>query len=98
MPYMILMTDRPGQGELRAKTRDAHLEYLDRNKHRLLAAGALIEDDGSGGSGSLYIVDTEDRAQAEAFLKGDPFDQAGLFGQVEIRRWRKAFYDGQRLV
>lgn len=98
MPYMILMTDRPGQAELRARTRDRHLQYLDANKDRLLAAGALVEDDGTGGSGSLYVVDTDDRKEAEAFLRGDPFDQAGLFGKVEIRRWRKAFYNGQRLV
>ena len=98
MPYMILMTDKPGTAELRAKTRPAHLDYLDANKAKLLAAGALIEDDGSGGSGSLYILDTDSRAEAEAFLKGDPFDKAGLFGQVVIRRWRKSFYNGQRLV
>ena len=98
MPYMILMTDKPNQGELRAKTRDVHLQYLDANKDKLLAAGALTEDDGTGGNGSLYIVETDDRKEAEAFLKGDPFDKVGLFGKVEIRRWRKAFYNKQRLV
>jgi len=98
MPYLILLTDKPNQLELRTSTRAAHLDYLDANKHRILAAGALIEDDGTGGSGSLYIVDTDDRAEAEAFLKGDPFQQVGLFGEVMITRWRKAFFDKQRLV
>ena len=98
MPYMILLTDKPNQSELRAKTRPEHLEYLDANKSRILAAGALIEDDGSGGSGSLYIVDTEDRAEAQHFLEGDPFHKVGLFGEVIIRRWRKAFYNKERLV
>jgi uncharacterized protein YciI len=64
----------------------------------LLAAGALIEDDGTGGSGSLYIVDTEERAEAERVLAGDPFHQVGLFGEVTIPRWRKAFYNKERLV
>ncbi len=50
MPYMILMTDRPDQGALRAKTRAAHLDYLEANSGLLLAAGALIEDDGVGGA------------------------------------------------
>jgi uncharacterized protein YciI len=95
---MILMTDKSDVGDLRARTRDEHLRYLDANKDKLLAAGALIEDDGSGGSGSLYIVDTDERKEAEAFLKGDPFDKVGLFAKVEIRRWRKAFYNKQRLV
>ncbi len=98
MPYAIFLTDKPNQGDLRAKTRAVHLDYLGANKHKLLAAGALIEDDGSGGSGSLYIVDTEERKQAEAFLAGDPFQQVGLFGEVTITRWRKAFYNGERLI
>ncbi len=98
MPYAIFLSDKPNQGDLRAKTRAVHLDYLGANKHMLLAAGALIEDDGTGGSGSLYIVDTEERKEAERFLAGDPFHQVGLFGQVTITRWRKAFYDKERLV
>lgn len=98
MPYVILMTDKPDSAKLRAETRAPHIEYLDANRHKLLAAGALTEDDGTGGSGSLYIVDTDDRAEAERFLYGDPFYQVGLFGEVRITRWRKAFYNGQKLV
>lgn len=98
MPYVILMTDKPDSAKLRAETRAPHIEYLDANRDKLLAAGALTEDDGTGGSGSLYIVDTDDRAEAERFLHGDPFYQAGLFGEVRITRWRKAFYNGQKLL
>lgn len=98
MPYVILMTDKPDSAELRADTRAVHVEYLDANKHKLLAAGALIEDDGTGGNASMYIVDTDDRAEAERFLRGDPFHQAGLFGDVKVSRWRKAFFDRQRLI
>ena len=98
MPYLVLLTDKPNQLELRTKTRPAPLEYLDANKHMILAAGALLEDDGTGGTGSLYILDTDERKEAEAFLKGDPFDQVGLFGEVKISRWRKGFFDKQRMV
>lgn len=98
MPYMILMKDKPGMGDTRARVRNEHLDYLDANKHKLLNAGALIEDDGTGGDGSLYIVDTDDRGEAQRFLEGDPFHKVGLFGEITIRRWRKAFYNGQKLV
>lgn len=98
MPYIIVMTDKPDTGKLRTETRDVHLAYLDANKSQLLAAGALINDDGTGGSGSVYIVNTEDRKEAERFLAGDPFHKVGLFGEVKITRWRKAFFNGERLV
>ena len=52
--------DKPGGAPIRAAARAAHLEYLTANKHKLLAAGALIDDDGTGGNGGILIVDTEE--------------------------------------
>jgi len=98
MPYAILTTDRPGSAELRARTRAAHLEYLDSHAGKLLAAGALISDDGTGGHGGILIVDTDERNEAEAFIANDPFTKAGLFEKVTVTRWRKAYFDGRRLI
>ncbi len=98
MPYAIQTLDRPGAADIRARTRPAHLEYLATRQHLLLAAGALIDDDGTGGSDGILIVDTDDRAVAERFIAEDPFTLAGLFERVTVTRWRKAFFDGKRLV
>lgn len=98
MAYAIQTKDKAGSSKLRADTRAVHLEYLTANKHLLLAAGALIEDDGTGGNGGLLIVDTDDRQEAERFINNDPFTKAGLFEKVTVTRWRKAFFDKQRLV
>ena len=98
MPYAIQTTDKPGTAELRQSERPAHLEYLTANQHLLLAAGALIEDDGTGGKGGILLVDTDDRAVAEQFIANDPFTKAGLFEKVTVTRWRKAFFDGRKLV
>jgi hypothetical protein len=98
VPYAILTTDKPDSGALRAKMREEHLKYLDANAHRLLAAGALISDDGTGGSGGILIVDTDLRQEAEDFIAGDPFTRAGLFAQVKVTRWRKAYFDRKRLI
>ncbi len=98
MPYAILTTDKPDSAELRAKVREPHLQYLTANVGKLLAAGALISDDGTGGHGSVFLVDTDERKEAEAFIAGDPFSKAGLFEKVTVTRWRKAFYNKQKLV
>ncbi|MFW5835085.1 MAG: YciI family protein, partial [Pseudomonadota bacterium] len=82
MPYAIITTDRPDAGDLRQRVRAEHLAYLDAHKHKLLAAGAQIEDDGTGGFGGILLVDTDDRAEAEAFIEADPFARAGLFESV----------------
>jgi len=98
MPYAIQTQDKAGTAELRAATRPAHLEYLTKNQSLLLAAGALINDDGSGGKGGILLVDTDDRAVAERFIAEDPFTKAGLFEKVTVTRWRKAFFNKERLV
>ncbi len=98
MPYAIQTLDKPGTTDLRAKTRAAHLDYLSARQHLLLAAGALIDDDGTGGHGGILIVDTDDRQEAQRFIDEDPFTQAGLFSSVTITRWRKAFFNKERLI
>ena len=98
MPYAIQTKDKRDHAHVRAQARPAHLEYLTANQHKLLAAGALIDDDGTGGHGGILIVDTDDRAEAERFIAADPFTKAGLFEQVTVTRWRKAFFNKERLL
>jgi uncharacterized protein len=98
MPYVIHTQDKAGAAKVRADNRAAHLEYLTSHQDLLLAAGALIEDDGTGGSGGVLIVDTDDRAEAERFIAEDPFTRAGLFQKVTVTRWRKAFFNKERLI
>ncbi len=98
MPYAIQTKDKPDHGNLRAELRDAHLAFLNANLDKLLAAGAVIDDDGGGGHGGILIVDTDDRAEAEAFAADDPFTKAGLFESVTVTRWRKAFFNFENLL
>ena len=98
MPYAIQTVDKAGHGHVRAEVRAKHLDYLKANQHKLLAAGALINDDGTGGAGGILLVDTDERKEAERFIAEDPFTKAGLFEKVTVTRWRKAFFDGKCLV
>jgi uncharacterized protein YciI len=95
MPYLIETFDRPHTQALRLALRDKHLDYLEENKSSLLACGAKLDDDGTGGTGSVYIVDVETRAEAEDFVNADPFAAGGLFERIVINRWRKAYLDGK---
>ena len=96
MPHLIIARDNPGMADRRAELRPAHLEHLERYAAKLLAAGAMLAEDGSSPMGSLILFDSEDRASVEAFLAADPFTAAGLFDSVEIRPWRKVFLAGAR--
>ena len=98
MPFAIITVDKPNSLALRNQTRAEHLAYLDTNKDKLLAAGAKSDENGEGGYGGIILVDTEDRAEAEAFIQNDPFTKAGLFSGIEVVRWRKAFFNFENML
>ncbi len=98
MPYIIQTFDKPGHAEIRAANRKIPLDYLEKHKGKLLAAGAVLSDDGSTGEGGVLIVDTEERKIAEEFIANDPFTKAGLFAKVTVTRWRKAFFNFQNCL
>lgn len=98
MPFAIIFFDRQGAADTRAALRDAHIRYMEANRHRVLASGGLLRDDRTTGHGGLIILDTESRAEAEAFVRGDPFFVGGLYGDHTISVWRKAFFDAERFI
>lgn len=99
MAYAIITRDKPGSAHLREEFAGAHKRYLDDHNDRLLlAGGAMLDDGGTTPHGGILILDTDDRAEAEAFIAEDPFKKCGLFESVFITRWRKAFYHHERFV
>lgn len=95
MPYLIDATDRVGTADLRQATRASHLRFVNANVHRLLAAGAKLDEDGTS-RGSFYILDTESRAEAERFIAADPYSIEGVFSETSITKWRKGFFNFAR--
>ena len=93
MLWTIHCLDRPNGVELRKSTRPRHLDYLERSKGKIVFCGPLMTEDGQAMIGSLFILEVPGRADAEAFSKGDPYSEAGLFESVTIRRVRKHFFD-----
>lgn len=89
MYFMILGADRPNTGELRLQTRPAHREYLHASHDgiTLRLAGPTVGPDGETMTGSLIVVESDDRGTVERFAAGDPYRLAGLFETVEIRAW-----------
>ena len=85
--FMLACFDKPNSLDLRMATREAHLAYVRGNVALVKGAGPML-DAAEAMAGSLFILEAEDRAAVEAFHAADPYQQAGLFGQVEIRGFR----------
>lgn len=96
MLFVIHAIDKPGNLDLRLKTRAAHLDYLTAAGEKVVAAGPTLTEDGAGMTGSVLIVEAADRAGAEEFARNDPYAKAGLFQNTTIMPWRKVFFHPPR--
>ena len=98
MFYAIIASDNPGSLKTRLAARPAHLERLRalQDQGRLLLAGPHpaidCEDPGEAGfTGSLIVAEFPDLQAAQDWAAADPYTLAGIYGQVEIKPFRKVF-------
>jgi uncharacterized protein len=95
MLYVIICHDNPaGRPGMRGETRPAHLAYLESFGTKLRLAGPMFGDDGAAVIGSMIVIEADSLDAARAISAADPYAQAGLFSNVEIRAWKQAVGTG----
>lgn len=86
--FVILGFDGPDGAARRKLHRPAHLarmETLDA-QGRVVLAGPLTDK-----TGSLIVIEAESLAEAEAFVKEDPYVVHGVFERYEIHPFMQVF-------
>src|SRR6266540_2496123 len=56
----------------------------------MIARGPTLTSDRQAATGSMHMVDLPDAEAARVFAFDEPYYQAGVFGEVLVRRWRNA--------
>ncbi len=79
MIFVFWLMDRPGTAALRTEVRPVHRAYLAKLADRMAFAGPLTAEDGQTAVGSLLAIDFPSRAEAEAWIKAEPFTMAGVY-------------------
>jgi uncharacterized protein YciI len=95
MLWAISRVAAPNFAAMREKGLQAHIDYLHSQKSILVVSGATLTDDGKDVTGSLLVINVNSRAEARAFVDGDPFMKDGLFTKVTITRMRKGQWNPQ---
>lgn len=88
MLFIAYCTDDPAKPDLRAETRPAHLEWLQRSAARIRVAGPFLDDAGEAPRGSLLVVEADSLDDARRFLAEDPYAKADLFVAVSLHPWK----------
>ena len=97
--FVVTCTDNEGTVEKRLAVRPQHLARLEKldAEGRLIAAGAMPKDPANpqaGFYGSTIIADFDSREALDAWLQEEPFLQAGVYGQIDVKPFNKAFPKG----
>ncbi|MEO5335285.1 MAG: YciI family protein [Magnetospirillum sp. WYHS-4] len=89
MLFLIHGIDKPNADDLREANRKKHAQYLALFKKNVICAGPTLADDGVGKTGTVIVVDMDNRPAVESFLENNPYYRAGLFETVTVQPWRK---------
>lgn len=82
----------------RGSALSAHESYLVEHSRQIRFAGPMFADDGETRSGTWFMIDAAERAAAEAFIAGEAFNRAGMFGDVVIKRFVDTSTERRRQV
>ncbi len=79
---------RYGNQEKIAEVRPIHRQYLSQLKEagKLWASGPFTDD-----SGALIIYETESEEEARQLIERDPFYEAGVFQEIQLKPWNRVF-------
>lgn len=94
MYFIVVCTDKPDHEQVRLDNRPEHIEFLKSAGDRIKLGGATTTADGERPTGSFLLVEGESQAEVEAWAAEDPFNKAGLFESVLVRRWNFVLGDG----
>ena len=95
MLWAIYCISKPDSAALRSEHSTRHRSYLDASQPHLFFAGGLQSDDAAEIVGAMFIVNVKDRSAAQAFIDGEPFNQAGVFEKVTVCRLGKGRFNPQ---
>ena len=97
MLYVVQFTDDADRADVRQRLMPAHLDFLERHRDQIRAAGPLRDADG-GAAGGLWLVMAESHRAVTDLVHADPFWPTGLRKTVRVMQWAQVFAEGHRLI
>lgn len=81
--FVVLAWDGPGSAPKRDAVRDAHFSHIAATIEAIAVAGPMKDASGTN-IGSMFVLDVDDAAAAEALLRSDPYFAAGIWDRWTI--------------
>ena len=96
MQFIITAYDGENMLEKRMAVRPHHLEGMAKLGKHIICAGGLPDDEGKP-RGSVLILDLEDRAAVDDYLKNEPYVIENVWEKVEVKPLNVVIVDGNKV-
>ena len=96
MQFIITAHDGDGMLERRMRVRPRHLENLGKIKGGILCAGGLLDENGRM-KGSVLVMEFENRALLEEYLRSEPYLLEHVWEKVEVEPMNVVLLNGKKI-
>ena len=95
MQFIITAHDGENVLDTRMAVRPRHLEGMAKLGEHIVCAGGLLDDEGKM-KGSVLILDFEDRAALDNYLKNEPYVVEHVWERIEIETVNVVIVNGKK--
>ena len=96
MQFIITAHDGENMLEKRMAVRSRHLEGIAKLGEHVVCAGGLLDGEGRM-KGSVLILDFEDHAGLDAYLKDEPYAAEHVWEKIEVETMNVVIINGQKV-
>ena len=95
MHFLVKAYDGDGMLEKRMEVRPRHLEDMKALGRQIICAGGLLDDEGRM-KGSALVMEFENRAALDEYLKNEPYVAEGVWQKVEVEMMNVVLVNGEK--
>lgn len=95
MQFIVKAYDGPDMLEKRLEVRPRHLEGMKTLGKQIICAGGLLDEAGKM-KGSVLVMEFENRAALDEYLKNEPYVTEGVWQQIEVETMNVVLLDGEK--
>ena len=96
MQFVITAYDGEGMLDKRMEVRPLHLEGMERLKKHLIAAGALLDDEGKL-KGSALIMEFQNREELDEYLANEIYVKEHVWDKITVERMNVVYDHGEKV-
>ena len=96
MQFIVTAYDGENMLEKRMAVRPRHLEGMAKLGRHIVCAGGLLDNEGKP-KGSVLVLDFEDRAALDDYLKNEPYVAEQVWEKIDVEPLNVVIIDGEKV-